>query len=103
MIDIGTLKNDKERVAFLEDYRNEKNGWYVWKEIEDIGRRWWRFDLDDFALIVEEQLRTTTYPKKSVTWFVMHWYIVHDWHMPFADSVASRTMALAEIKKAAKA
>jgi hypothetical protein len=26
------LKNDKERIAFLEDYRNENNGWCLWKQ-----------------------------------------------------------------------
>lgn len=98
MAGIGTLKNDKERIAFLEDFRNLENGWYLWKDLDDIGRRWWRYDLEDSALIVEEELRTLTYPEKRTKWIVRSWYIIRDWHLPFADGSASRTMALAEIK-----
>ena len=32
------FKNDNERIAFLEDYRNEQNGWYLWKHDEDLDR-----------------------------------------------------------------
>lgn len=93
------FKNDKERIAFLEDHRNEKNGWYIWKHDDDMQRTWWRFDLSDRALIVEEQLQTFKWPDKHTTWAVMHWYIINDWHGLFADQVASRTLALAALKK----
>lgn len=93
------FKNDRERGAFLDDYRNEKNGWYLWKEDDDIGRRMWRRDLTGCALIVEEQLITYRWPQDHVTWSVMHWYIVEDWHEPFADSQASRTEALKKLKE----
>ena len=92
------FKNDKERLAFLDDYRNTDNGWYQWKKDEDLGRAWWRFDFPDCAVIVEEQLRTTTWPDEHVDWCVVHWYIVEDWMKPFADSVASRSLALAKLK-----
>ena len=39
MKNIKELKNDKERTAFLEDYRNLENGWYLWKDYRDINRR----------------------------------------------------------------
>ena len=96
------FRNDKERIAFLEDYRNEQSGWYIWKEDDDLKRNMWRFDLPDCALIVEERLQTIEWPKAHLEWCVMHWYIIKDWHKPFADGTASRTMALAEIKKAQK-
>lgn len=99
------FRNDKERIAFLEDYRNEQNGWYLWKHDEDLQRSWWRFDLPDCALIVEEERRTFTYPHRHVTWNVVHWYIVSDWTesaKTFGDQVASRTQALAKIKEIEK-
>lgn len=98
------FKNDKERIAFLEDYRNKDNGWYLWKHDEDLQRSWWRFDLPDCALIVEEQRLTITWPNTHVIWRVIHWYIVSDWsgNIPFGDFVASRSLALAKIKEIEK-
>ena len=104
------FKNDKERIAFLEDYRNEKkydhwNGWYLWKHDEDLQRSWWRLDFPDgSSLVVEEQRRTYTWPNTHVAWTVMHWYIVTDWsgNIPFGDFVASRSLALAKIKQIEK-
>lgn len=93
------LKNDKERSAFLEDYRNKDNGWYLWKEDGEISRRMWRYDFPDCALIVEEQLITYNWPNDHITWSVVHWYIVRDWHQPFADSQASMSLARQEVKK----
>lgn len=98
------FKNDKERIAFLEDYRNKDNGWYLWKHDEDLQRSWWRFDLPDCALIVEEQKRTIEWPNTHVAWLVIHWYIVSDWsgNHTFGDQVASRSLALAKIKEIEK-
>ena len=99
------FKNDKERIAFLEDYRNKNHGWYLWKHDEDLQRSWWRYDLPDCALIVEEQQLTYSWPNVHVTWTVMHWYIVTDGsgNTPFGDFVASRTQALAKVKEIEKA
>lgn len=96
------LKNDKERIAFLEDYRNMDNGWYLWKDDGDLDRKWWRYDLDDCALIVEERLQTIHWPSDHLSWIVDHWYIIRDWHQPFEDGAASRTLALAVLKEAGK-
>lgn len=96
------FKNDKERLAFLDDYRNEKNGWYLWKEDYDLQRQWWRFDLPDCALIVEDQLITYRYPDVHVDHAIIHWYIIKDWHGLFADQVGSRTLALQEVKRCGK-
>lgn len=101
MIDITKLKNDKERIAFLEDYRNEQNGWNLWKQDEDLGRWMWRYDLDDISIIVEERLQTYEWPKKHQARTISNWYIT-DWSGLFEDHRASRTMALAEIKKRTK-
>ena len=99
------FKNDKERISFLEDYRNEEKGWYLFREIEDMQRRWWRFDLPDCALIVEEDKRTYHYPKKHVTWDPVNWFIISDWtfsEKTFRVQVASRSMALRELKRVEK-
>lgn len=93
------FKNDKERGAFLDDYRNEQNGWYLWKGDDDINRKMWRRDLPDCALIVEEQQITYRWPAEHVTWSVVHWYIITDWEAPFADGQASRSQALAKLKE----
>ena len=96
------FKNDKERIAFLEDYRNEEYGWYLWKEDPDLQRRWWRCDLPDCSLIVEEDRQTFTWPSPRVEWSIVNWFIVKDWSLStktFRDQVASRSMALKEIKR----
>ena len=99
------FKNDKERIAFLENYRNTDNGWYLWKEDAEIDRRWWRFDLPDCALIVEEDRRTLLWPKPRQKWFVVNWFIIKDWTFQdktFRDQAGSRSMALAELKRCQK-
>ena len=99
------FKNDKERIAFLEDYRNGENGWYCWKNDAEIDRRWWRYDLPDCALIVEEGRQTFEWPKRRVEWRVVNWFIIKDWTFKdktFRDQVGSRSMALAEIKRCQK-
>lgn len=95
------FKNDKERIAFLEDYRNVDHGWYLWKQDEELGRWMWRLDLDGTSIIVEEILRTFEWPKKHQEKTISNWYIM-DWSGLFEDHRASRTMALAEIKKRTK-
>lgn len=99
------FKNDKERIAFLEDYRNEQNGWHLWKHDEDLQRKWWRQDLPDgSSLIVEEQQQTFQWPATHVTWIVVHWFVVEDWSGTacFADYTGSRSMALQKIKEIEK-
>ena len=93
------FKNDKERLAFLDDYRNTSAGWYLWYAIEEIQRRWWKFDFDNFSIIVEEQKRTYNWPEHHEAWTVVHWYITDGNDNPFGDYVASRTMALARLKE----
>ncbi len=97
------FKNDKEHIAFLDDYRNIDNGWRLWKEDPDIGRRWWRNDLLDSSLIVEEEQRKYKWPDTHITWTVVHWFIVTGGADVFSEYVASRTLALAHLKEVMKA
>lgn len=100
------FKNDKERIAFLEDYRNRDNGWYLWKHDPMLQRIWWCYDLPDKTmLVVEEQKRTLSWPNIHTEWLVMHWYIVPDLESSpiFGDCVASRSLALAKIKELERA
>ena len=93
------FKNDKERKAFLDNYRNIDNGWYLWKEDEDIDRRMWRNDLIGFAFIVEEQLFTLNWPEPHEAWGVLHWYINTFDSKPFADYQASKTQVMEKLKE----
>lgn len=95
------FKNDKERIAFLEGRRPE-DGWYVWKEDDDLDRTMWRYDLPKAALICEQELRTFMWPQEHTTQNVIHWYVIRDWRQPFGDQVASRSLALAELKRCEK-
>lgn len=95
------MKNDRERIAFLEDYTNTENGWYLWKEDEDLQRRWWRYDFPQCALIVEEEKTTYHWPDDHISYAVRQWYIIKDWNGLFADQKGSRTLALREVKDGA--
>ena len=97
------FKNDKERTEFLVDYRNTDNGWYLWKEDKDLQRRWWRHDFEGCCMVVEEQLRTHTWPKLMTEWDVVHWFIIEDTGIPFADGTGSRSLALTKLKELEKA
>lgn len=100
------FKNDKERIAFLEDYRNRENGWFLWKHDPILQRIWWRRDLPDGTmLVVEEEKRTISWPDVHTEGMVLHWYIVPDLESCpiFGDCVASRPQALAKIKALEKA
>lgn len=102
-MNIRNLKNDKERIAFLEDYRNMDNGWDLWKFDDDLQRRMWMIRLSGGVIfVVEEQLRTFSYPEKHESWSVMHWYIIEDPTAIFGDCVASKSMALAKLKEVSK-
>ena len=99
------LKNDKQRIAFLDDYTNKENGWYLWKYDDDLQRRWWRYDLPDCALIVEEDQQTFTWPNVRIECLKRDWFIIRDWsqkYKTFRDQQASRTLALAEIRRVQK-
>lgn len=102
-MNIRNLKNDKERIAFLEDYRNMDNGWDLWKFDDDLQRRIWMLRLSaNVVFMVEEQLRTFAWPNKHTSWSVMHWYIIEDPTAIFGDCVASKSMALAKLKEVSK-
>lgn len=93
------LKNDKERIQFLED-RDMDAGWYIWKKDDDLGRRFWRYDTEDgrCAIIAEERMMTSYYPNKGTRWRCVRWYLPTRHDVPFEDLAASRTMALEYIR-----
>lgn len=94
------LKNDKERMAFLEDYRNEAHGWQLWKDDRDTGRRMWRLDLDwGSSIVAEERLQEVHYPKDETKWINRAWYLVIDHGKPFENHVSSKTSVLKYIKQ----
>ena len=97
------FKNDIERKQFLDDYRNGQNGWYIWKNDDDLKRRWWRCDLPDgTSLIVEEEKVTFHWPNKHIEWRDRFWYVTEWKNVPFSDYRANKTQALAKIKEIGK-
>lgn len=96
------FKNDKERIAFLEERRHDQ-GWYLWREDKTTDRRMWRFDTKESSIVVEEHRQTLRYPHTHIKWMVAGWYIVRELGtVPFEDWRASRTLALQEIKRCEK-
>ena len=93
------LRNETERNVFLNDYSLGQNGWYLWKSDDDLQRRWWRRDFDDCSMVVEDNLRTHTWPTTKVKYEVLHWYIITDWKIPFADGAASLTQIRNKLKE----
>lgn len=106
------FKNDKERKAFLEDYRNEENGWYLWTYDNAIERRWWRNDVaPGFSFIVEEEMIWISFPKRHDKWIVRQWFITDQQVAEYAcgnkkphfgNYRARKTQALEYLKKAEK-
>lgn len=99
---LKNFRNDKERIAFLEDYTNKENGWFLFRNDPEMKRRCWLLDLPEGAsLIVEEELRTFTWPEEHQKWNVLTWFIIDDWteQKPFGDCRGSRTQALNKLKE----
>ena len=106
------FKNDRERKSFLDNYRSTDAGWILWKDDQDLERRWWRLQLtDSVAFIVEEEHLTYAYPERHDSWTARHWYITdrkvaeytcgnRDPH--FGDYRASKSEVLAFLKEVEK-
>lgn len=98
-----TFRNDKERIAFLEDYTNRENGWYLFRNDIQMQRRAWALDLiDGTTFIVEEEVRTITWPETHLEWITIAWFIIEDDGKPYGDCRGSRTMALTKLKEVEK-
>ena len=112
MMVFKTFKNDKERKAFLDDYRNTKNGWYLWTYDNALERRWWRIDLkDDISFVVEEEKMYFAFPKRHDEWTPKQWYITDqriaqyacgDERPHFGNYRTSKSQALEYLKKIEK-
>ena len=96
------FKNDKERAAFLDDYRDAEAGWKLWKDDPETGIRWWRFDLPAGVLIVEERECELVYPITHRDYIVRQRYIIQDEEKPFGSQQASRTQQIAWLKEMEK-
>ena len=97
------FRNDKERIAFLEDYTNRENGWILYRNDIEMSRRCWLLRLPDgAALIVEEELGTFTWPEVHKKWNTLTWFIIDDWknnNKLYGDCRGSRTQALTKLKE----
>lgn len=104
------FKNDKERIAFLEGYKDEQSqyssNWSIWKQDDILGRRIWSTHVGMTIFFVEEEFRTFEWPKRYRTWHTVNWYVYEgpmtnafSGEMTFGDRRASRTMVLARLKE----
>jgi len=100
------FRNDTERAAFLDNYREESAGWYLWKEDPELGEKIWRNDLSDtHYYAVREVFETSLWPKKHQKWYAIDRYIVdlgdpeEEFPPTFHDQRASRTQQLTDLKE----
>lgn len=92
------FKNDTERLAFLDDFRKEENGWKLWKGDMDLQRKLYRCNVGPVVYVVEEEKRTFEWPQKHKTWSVFRRYIVEDEMEPLGDQLASKTQQLVKLR-----
>lgn len=100
------LRNDKERMAFLDDYANDVNAyWYLAKMLTGYDRRFFAYRGTDYTVYVEDELQTMTWPKRHEKWISRSFYLVPDepgTRKPFADYRMSKTMIINWIKERRK-
>ena len=86
------LRNDWERSNFLKDYTNVENGWYLWQENPVIQRRWWRRDIGNCSIVIEDALHRNTFPYGSYEgqdmWSILHVYLVTEWALPLENGTS---------------
>lgn len=97
------LRNDKERAAFLDNYRDDCNGyWYLAKMLSEYGRRFFAYYGNGYTVFVEDELQTVTWPKKGQKWLSRAFYLVTDEDSkkgkPFADCRKSKTEIINWVK-----
>lgn len=109
-----TFKNDKERILFLEAYKDDENpyaaNWSIWKRDDILGRRFWATHVGTTIFFVEEEYITISWPKPHKHWATRNWFIYEGPEMKdsfsqevtFGDRRASRTQALQRLKELEK-
>ena len=96
-----TLSNDKAREQFLDDYTNEKHGWYLFAEAPTVQRRWWRRDFDGWSAVIEEADYRSRFPHDgAMVKNVTRVYLVENWDTPLENSVSYITRIRARLKEA---
>ena len=97
------LPNDEARQAFLRDYTNAENGWYLWVETPEVQRRWYRRDFDGWSIVIEEsdhivkaKVAGYNYPK---TRMVMHMYMVEDFDLPLESNLSVKTQIMSRLRE----
>lgn len=118
------FKNDKERIAYLEAYRDwdKKSAgpltdeWQLMIQDNMLGRRWLYVEpAKGVRFVVEQAFRLIEWPKRQRIWTTKNWYIVEGELEPtdeeiyrtpggctFEECAASRTMALNRLKELQK-
>ena len=94
-----SLPNDKERMAFLDNYTDGEN-WYLAKQIGPYNRRFFAYPGDGYTIYVEDELQTVLYPAKAEKWISKSFFLVEgEINKPFADYRVSKTQIINWIKE----
>lgn len=97
------LRNDKERMAFLDNYTDDCNAyWFLAKMLTGYDRRFFAYQGDGYSIYVEDELQTLTWPKKHEKWLSRAFYLVpleNGTRKPFADYRMSKTQIINWIKE----
>lgn len=96
------LRNDKERMAFLDNYKDDCNSyWCRVKIIAPFDRRFFAYSGDDYVIFVEDELQTVHWPKTAQKWISKSYYLVEGERddRPFSDYRMSRSQIVNWIKE----
>lgn len=93
------LPNDKERMAFLDNYTHTGD-WYLAEALRTYGRRFWAYPGDGYTIYVEDELHTAKWPKIEEKWISKSYYLVEgEIDNPFADYRVSKTQIVNWVKE----
>lgn len=100
-VDFGAPLPNETGEEFLLDYTNEENGWYLWLEVPQVQRRWWRRDFDGFSVVIEEaehavktKMTGVNFPRTTM---IMHMYMI-DGDLPLESYVTCKKEILARLR-----
>ena len=102
-----SLRNDKERTLFLDDYANINNDhWKLYFEGLFFNRRFFQYIGSGYCVYIEDELQTHTWPHKHKAYVTKSFYLVpgvRDPEKPFSDYRMSKTQIINWIKEQRRA
>lgn len=95
------LRNDKERMAFLDNYKDDCSDYWHLKNISVFDRRFFAYEGDNYTVYVEDELQTVHWPKTAQKWISKSYYLVEGKRdgRPFSDYRMSRSQIINWVKE----